>query len=116
MGRTCSFCSSRGEKGFFGYPKGPQRGECLELAGLTEANLKVKVESLRICFRHYKAEDFYFNDGEQLRLKKGNLNHFLKVILWRINHKNNLQMFSWLDLCTIVYPLILAICARPDIP
>ena len=69
--RTCSFCSTRGEKGFFGYPKGPQRGECLELAGLTEANLKVKVESLRICFRHYKAEDFYFNDGEQLRLKKG---------------------------------------------
>ena len=77
MVRTCSFCSSRGDKGYFIYPKEPQRGECLKLAGITESDLKVKVESLRICFRHYKAEDFYFNDGGQLRLRRGNYDIYL---------------------------------------
>ena len=71
--KTCSFCKSREEKGYFGYPKGkPQRGICLKLAGLPdEKDLKVKVENLYICFRHYEAKDFFFNDGGQLRLQKG---------------------------------------------
>ena len=73
MVNACSICKTRGDKGFFRYPKGPQRGECLKLAGLPsrEEDLKVKVENLRICFRHYEAKAFFFNDGGQLRLKKG---------------------------------------------
>ena len=71
--KTCSFCKSRGDKGYFGYPKEePQRGVCLKIAGLpAEEDLKVKVENLRICFRHYKTKAFFLNDGGQLRLKKG---------------------------------------------
>ena len=51
MVNQCSICKSRGEKGYFRYPKeGPQRGECLKLAGLpAKKDLKVKVENLRIC-------------------------------------------------------------------
>ena len=73
MALRCTFCDIRGQKGFFRYPKDPQqRAECLELAGLpVEADLKVKVENLRVCFRHYEAKAFFFNDGGQLRLKKG---------------------------------------------
>ena len=73
--RTCSFCKSRGDKGYFSYPKEqPQRGDCLKLAGLpAEKDLKVKVENLYICFRHYEAKAFYFNEGGQMRLKRGKL-------------------------------------------
>ena len=73
MALRCTFCDIRGQKGFFRYPKDPQqRAECLELAGLpVEADLKVKVENLRVCFRHYEAKAFFFNDGGQLRLQKG---------------------------------------------
>ena len=72
--RTCSFCKQRGERGYFRFPKGAQLGECLELAGLPpEKDLKVKVENLRICFRHYEAKAFFFNDGGQLRLRTGKL-------------------------------------------
>ena len=74
MAITCSFCHTRGTKGYFRYPKGPERAECLRLAGLPEeSDLKVKVESLRICFRHYDAKDFYFVDGDQIRIKKGKI-------------------------------------------
>ena len=71
--KTCSFCKSRGDKGYFGYPKEePQRGDCLKIAGLpAEEDLKGKVENLKICFRHYKTKAFFLNDGGQLRLKKG---------------------------------------------
>ena len=45
---------------------------CLKLAGLpAEKDLKVKVENLRICFRHYEARSF--NDGGQIRLQRGKL-------------------------------------------
>ena len=75
---SCSFCKIRGEKGYFSYPKaGPQRDECLGLAGLPpEQDLKVKISSLRICFRHYQESDFFFIDGGQARLKRGD---FLNV-------------------------------------
>ena len=71
---TCSFCRIRGDKGYFRYPKEqPKRGDCLKIAGLpAEGDLKTKVENLRICFRHYNTKAIYFNDGGQLRLKKGN--------------------------------------------
>ena len=69
MAITCSFCQTRGTKGYFRYPKGPERAECLRLAGLPK---EVKVENLRICFRHYEAKDFYFVDGgDQVRIKRG---------------------------------------------
>ena len=73
MPRTCSFCKTIGDVGYFGYPKDDAlRAECLELAGLPlEQDLKVKIVSLKICFRHYEEKDFYFTVGNQLRLKRG---------------------------------------------
>ena len=70
---SCSFCKITGEKGYFSYPKaGPQREECLALAGLPpEKDLKVKISSLRICFRHYQESDFYFTNGGGVKVKKG---------------------------------------------
>ena len=56
MPRTCSFCKTVGDVGYFGYPNSDVlRAECLELAGLPlEQDLKVKISSLKICFRHYE--------------------------------------------------------------
>ena len=71
---TCSICKIRGQQGYYRLPNGPNRDECLKIAGLPpEPELNVKVDSLRICFRHYEAKDFYFADGGQLRLRKGKL-------------------------------------------
>ena len=68
----CSVCKIRGQKGYYQYPSSqPQRAECLKIAGLPpESELKVKVDNLRICFRHYQGNDFYFL-GDQVRLRKG---------------------------------------------
>ena len=73
MPRTCSFCKTVGDIGYFCYPKEDVlRAECLELAGLPlEKDLKVKISSLKICFRHYEEKDFYFTVGNQLRLRTG---------------------------------------------
>ena len=52
---SCSFCKTPGDKGYFSFPNGPQRKECLQIGGLPpEEDLKVKISSLRICFRHYQ--------------------------------------------------------------
>ena len=77
MPQSCSFCKIQGDKGYFVYPKNG-RAECLRLAGLPlEQDLKVKISSLKICFRHYEEKDFYFNAGNQLRLCKGKV--FVKL-------------------------------------
>ena len=71
---TCSFCKISGDKGYFSFPKDPQaRADCLGLAGLPlEQDLKVKITSMKICFRHYKDSDFYFTDGgNQIRIRRG---------------------------------------------
>ena len=74
MPMSCSFCKTPGDKGYFSFPNnGPQRKECLQIGGLpSEEELKVKISSLRICFRHYQESDFYFtDDGNKVRLRKG---------------------------------------------
>ena len=71
---SCSFCKTVGNKGYFSFPKNrSKRMECLQIAGLPpEEELKVKISSLRICFRHYQESDFCFtNGGNKLRLKRG---------------------------------------------
>ena len=68
---SCSFCKISGDKGYFRFPKPPD--DCLRLAGLPpEKELKVKITSLRICFRHYQESDFYFTDGgNHIRVRRG---------------------------------------------
>ena len=42
------------------------------MAGLPpEQELKVKMSSLKICFRHYGEDDFFHTAGNQLRVKRG---------------------------------------------
>ena len=74
---SCSFCKTPGDKGYFCYPNvEPLRSQCLEMAGLPpEQELKVKMSSLKICFRHYGEDDFFHTAGNQLRLRRG---EFLK--------------------------------------
>ena len=72
----CSVCKSKGEKGFFRYPSGEsQRAECLRIAGLPpEPELKVKIGGLRICYRHFQANDLLVvNNKVQLRTGKFHL-------------------------------------------
>ena len=87
---SCSFCKIQGDKGYFSYPTGPSRAECLRLAGLPEEqDLKVKMVNLKICFRHYEEKDFYFTVGNKLRLCRGEL----FIIFIDISKKLFLQIF-----------------------
>ena len=69
---TCSICKATGTKGFFRFPPEPRRASYLEIAGLPpEKELKVKIQSLRICFRHFRSNAFYFVGSNQLKVRSG---------------------------------------------
>ena len=75
---NCSICKARESKGLFRFPSDSRRARCLEIAALPpEKDLTVKVENLRICFRHYKVNDFYFVGNNQLKIRKGKHLQFL---------------------------------------
>ena len=68
---SCCICKASGTKGFFKVPTGPRRADYLEIAGLPpESELKVKIASLKICFRHFHAKDLVVV-GDQVRISKG---------------------------------------------
>ena len=68
---NCSICKARESKGLFRFPSDSRRARCLEIVGLPpKKDLTVKVENLRICFRHYKVNDFYFV-GNQVKIRAG---------------------------------------------
>ena len=69
---TCSFCKKTDKKGVYRYPtEESRRAEWLRIGDLPpESELKVKISGLRVCFRHFKADDFYFA-GSQVRLRRG---------------------------------------------
>ena len=83
----CCVCKSKGEKGFFRYPTGSQRAECLRISGLPpEPELKVKIGGLRICFRHFQANDLIVVNGK-VRLRTGKTSKFdiITIIYGRRN-------------------------------
>ena len=92
----CSVCKSKGEKGFFRYPSGEfQRAECLRIAGLPpEPELKVKIGGLRICYRHFQANDLLVvNNKVTLHILRYvryvSIGTPLKYIL--LSHKNQME-------------------------
>ena len=66
MVNYCSFCKVPGDKGYFRYPP-DQRANYLAIAGLPPEK---KADNLRVCFRHFQANDLIFV-GDQLRIRKG---------------------------------------------
>ena len=66
MVNHCSFCKASGQKGFFRFPP-DQRANYLSIAGLPPED---KADNLRVCFRHFQANDLNFV-GNQLRIRKG---------------------------------------------
>ena len=67
----CSICKSSDTKGLFRFPSDQRRARYLEIAGLPqEKDLKVKIQSLRICFRHFKVNDFIFV-GNFVKIRTG---------------------------------------------
>ena len=53
------------------FPTGPQRAEWLQIASLPlESELKVKIKSLKVCFRHFQGKDLVLV-GNQVRISKG---------------------------------------------
>ena len=82
----CSVCKSKGEKGFFRYPSDEsQRAECLRIAGLPpEPELKVKIGGLRICYRHFQANDLLVVNNK-VQLRTGKLIYFVIIrIKWTL--------------------------------
>ena len=78
---TCSFCKKTDKNGVYRYPtEESRRAEWLRIGDMpSESDLKVKVSGLRVCFRHFKADDFYFA-GSQVRLRRGEFEVYLTGI------------------------------------
>ena len=70
MGWTCVICQQKGSKGNISFPNDYRRPDWLSIAGLNANGSDVKVENFRICFRHYKVNDFYFV-GNQVKIRAG---------------------------------------------
>ena len=77
MVNYCSICKASGPKGYFNFPKGPQRADYLRIAELPpEPELKVKVSGLRVCFRHFQEKDLVVV-GNQVRIRKGKQSNYI---------------------------------------
>ena len=72
----CSFCKTSGLKGYFRYPA-DQRANYLRIAGLPPEK---KANNLRVCFRHFQANDLIFV-GDQLRIRKGKQSRKKNILL-----------------------------------
>ena len=88
MGINCRLCKSTG-LGLFSFPTDPHlRKEWIKSTGLNldlEAIPKEKLKQFRICYKHFKESDVFFNERRQKYDKKEGkiitLNFFCKNIV-----------------------------------
>ena len=81
MGRTCGICKSNDKKAQFSVPKNNESllDLWIESTGIEFKSFSSgKLQTFRLCFRHFPASDVFFNEKEQKYDRKpGKFTYFI---------------------------------------